>query len=46
MDGDVSLMASAILAPTGELSELTFRESTSSRQGKLVQELKRLTVGP
>lgn len=46
MHGDVSLTASAILVPTGELSELTFCESTSSRQGKLVQELKRLTVRP
>lgn len=36
----------SLLTSTGELSELAFHESTSSREGKLVLELKRLTVGP
>lgn len=46
MEEDDSLVASGILDPTVELLELTFCESTSSSQGKLVPELKRLVVGP
>ena len=36
----------SLLTSTGELSELAFHESTSSREGKPVLEFKRLTMGP
>lgn len=36
---EMSVMASGILAPTAELSELTFRETTSSGQEQLAPEL-------